>query len=119
MFSSFYSATLMATTHKFGAPLYCSAWLSEELLVFGGGGGKKSSGIANRLVVAKWADGALSPEPVVTFSTGPETPQRCVALGQPALLLTRRCIAAASRFTRTAPRSSARSARACSSCACA
>lgn len=71
-------ASQLNRMHKFGAPLYCCAFLSEELLVVGGGGGKKSSGIPNQLVVARWAAGELSAEPVCTFSTGDEPPQRCV-----------------------------------------
>jgi hypothetical protein len=88
-------------TQKFGAPLYAGAFLTDELLVLGGGGGKKSSGIANRcarglaarvlscnspllvlarsLMVAKWADGVLSPDPVFTHNTGDEPPERCAA----------------------------------------
>lgn len=66
----------MQTSRKFGAPLYCGVFLNEELLVTGGGGGKKSSGIANRLVVAKWAAGELAAEPLCVFDTGLEPPQR-------------------------------------------
>jgi hypothetical protein len=93
-------------TQKFGAPLYAGTFLTEELLVLGGGGGKKSSGIPNRcggcsaagpcaaplpvvaplltaccpcrLLVAKWADGVLSAEPVFTHVTGDAPPERCV-----------------------------------------
>ena len=92
-------------TQKFGAPLYAGAFLTDELLVLGGGGGKKSSGIANRcasvvrsrrarrarqgeltltrrtrsLMVVKWADDVLSPDPVFTHNTGNEPPARCAS----------------------------------------
>ena len=33
---------------KYGAPLYCACWPSEDIAIVGGGGGKKSSGIPNK-----------------------------------------------------------------------
>jgi len=63
-------------SQKYGAPLYAAIFLTDELLVVGGGGGKKSSGIPNHLVVARWARGELQPEPVCTYKTCAEPPQR-------------------------------------------
>jgi hypothetical protein len=83
---------------KYGMPLYCVSFLTEELIVLGGGGGHgipnrcalltpllaedKSSSRARvrpaRLAVVRYANNQLQPEPVCTFATGAEPPQRCV-----------------------------------------
>ncbi|KAK9832796.1 hypothetical protein WJX81_001956 [Elliptochloris bilobata] len=49
-----------AAPRKYGTPLYCAAWPAGEHLFVAGGGGKKSSGIANRVLVAQYHRGALS-----------------------------------------------------------
>lgn len=76
----------MATcVRKFGAPLYCCAWIGSTLegelqaLVVGGGGGKGAHGIKNRLVVAHFDEEQGLTDEVSSCSTGERTPQRMAA----------------------------------------
>lgn len=67
---------------KFGAPLYCCAWIGSasdeevQTLVVGGGGGKGAHGIKNRLVVAQYRRKEGLTDEVSSCSTGERTPQR-------------------------------------------
>eukprot|EP00884_Botryococcus_braunii_P014330 jgi/Botrbrau1/22899/Bobra.0065s0052.2 len=46
----------------FGVPLYGAVWPPGDFVIFGGGGGKASSGILNKLSVARIIKGVLSEE---------------------------------------------------------
>ncbi|KAK9814839.1 hypothetical protein WJX72_012445 [[Myrmecia] bisecta] len=66
-------------SRKFGAPLYCAAWPPGEFVYMAGGGGKKSSGIPNRIVIAKYHNRRISDE-VGQFHTGEDAPLRMVSV---------------------------------------
>lgn len=64
-------------TKKFGMPLYASAWCDSSSLLVAGGGGKKSSGIPNRVCVAKF-DGETLTDPLFSCHTDETAPQALV-----------------------------------------
>ena len=61
---------------KYGQPLYASAWLDDRTACVAGGGGKKSSGIPNRILIARVDEVDGMGEPESWAHTDEDAPQR-------------------------------------------
>jgi len=61
---------------KYGQPLYASAWLDDRTACVAGGGGKRSSGIPNRILIARVDDVDGLGEPESWTHTDEDAPQR-------------------------------------------
>ena len=73
--SSHAGSASQAARKKFGMPLYCSCWLDDARALVAGGGGKKSSGIANRILIAR-IDGDVVSDDEASVGTDEDAPQR-------------------------------------------